>query len=197
MYHGSLAPHRGVEELLLAVQREELGDVHLAFMGFGSLVEWLRTERLDPRYEGRVHLLDAVPPDQLPLWLVDVDVAVAPIQASTLNHRLSSPNKVFEAIAAGTPVAGSDFPEFRRVILDPDFGPLGTVFEPSRPDDIARAVRSLLDLNEGERRALRARCRAAFEARWNWETESRRLLGVYDSLIAHEHPTRALVGEIA
>lgn len=186
LYHGSLAPHRGIEQLLEAIQRPELADAHLAFLGFGSMTEWLRTEVRHARFGGRVHLLDAVPPDELPSWLHGVDVAVAPIQASTLNHRNSSPNKVFEAIAAGTPVAGSNFAEFRRVIEDPMLGPLGTVFDPSSPADITRAVRELLDAPPAARAALRRRCRTAAARRWNWETESLALVGLYQRL-GHEH----------
>lgn len=185
LYHGSLAPHRGIEQLLEAIQRSELADAHLAFLGFGSMTEWLRTEVRHARFGGRVHLLDAVPPDELPSWLHGVDVAVAPIQASTLNHRNSSPNKVFEAIAAGTPVAGSNFAEFRRVIEDPVHGPLGTVFDPASPADIARAVRQLLDAPPAARAALRRRCRTAASRRWNWETESLALVGLYQRL-GHE-----------
>lgn len=184
LYHGSLAPHRGVEELLAAIQRPELADAHLAFLGFGPLLAWLREEAASVRYGRRVHVLDAVPPDELPAWLVGVDVAVAPIQASTLNHRLSSPNKVFEAICAGTPVAGSDFPEFRRVINDPEFGPLGELFDPARPQEIATAVRRILDLSVNERAALRARCLRASDERWNWETECRSLVRLYDQVRA-------------
>ena len=184
MYHGSLSPHRGIEQLLAAIQRPELADAHLAFMGFGSMLEWLRREVTEPRYGGRIQVLDAVEPDALPRWLQGVDVAVAPIQASTLNHRNSSPNKVFEAIAAGTPVAGSDFPEFRRVINDPAFGPLGVLFDPADPGDIARGVRQILDASPTERTALRQRCRAASARRWNWETESRSLVTLYDGLAA-------------
>lgn len=184
LYHGSLAPHRGIEQLLTAIELPELASAHLAFLGFGPLIEWLRVEARDSRFGGRVHVLDAVPPDELADWLQGVDVAVAPIQGSTLNHRYSSPNKVFEAIAAGTPVAGSDFPEFRRVINDAEYGPLGALFDPSRPDDIARAVRELLDADPAERAALRRRCRDASERRWNWETESQSLVAMYDRFMS-------------
>jgi glycosyltransferase involved in cell wall biosynthesis len=184
LYHGSLSPHRGLEQLLAAIQLPALAQAHLAFLGFGQLANWLHAEARDSRYGNRVHVLDAVAPDELLDWLVGVDVAVAPIQASTLNHRYSSPNKVFEAIATGTPVAGSDFPEFRRVIADPRYGPLGALFDPSSPDDIAASVRSLLDLSPAERRALRRRCRAAAEHHWNWETQSASLVGLYEGFAA-------------
>jgi glycosyltransferase involved in cell wall biosynthesis len=197
LYHGALAPHRGIEQLLAAVRRPELEHAHLAFLGFGQLTEWLRHEATRPKYRGRVHVVDAVPPDQLPRWLAGVDVAVAPIQPSTLNHRLSSPNKVFEAIAAGTPVAGSDFPEFRRVILDPTYGPLGTVFDPDRPSEIAAAVLRILDMPDAERAALRRRCLRASAERWNWDRESRALLDVYAALAAPMIPQRGRAVAVA
>jgi glycosyltransferase involved in cell wall biosynthesis len=179
VYHGSLSPHRGVEQLLTAVQLPSLAGVHLAFLGFGPMRERLRADAAAPRYDGRVHVIDAVRPEELLDWLVGIDVAVAPIQPSTLNHRYSSPNKLFEAIAVGAPVAGSDFPEFRRVIADPAFGPLGALFDPSSPQAIASAVRSILDLAPPERAALTRRCRAAAARRWNWETESTSLVALY------------------
>src|SRR5690606_1189568 len=36
LYHGSLAPHRGIEQLLAAIQRPELAEAHLAFLGYGA-----------------------------------------------------------------------------------------------------------------------------------------------------------------
>lgn len=179
LYHGSLSPHRGVEQLLSMIQLPAMAGVHLAFLGFGQMLEWLRTEVRDPLYEGRVHLVQAVRPDELLDWLVGVDVAVAPIQDSTLNHHYSSPNKVFEAIAVGTPVAGSDLPEFRSVIAESGYGSLGALFDPTSPEAIAAAVRSLLDLPSSERIALRRRCRAAAAGRWNWETEGALLVDLY------------------
>ena len=58
-------------------------------------------EAADPRYGGRLHVLAAVPPDELLDWVVDADVGVMPIQTSTLNHYLSTPNKLFECLAGG------------------------------------------------------------------------------------------------
>jgi len=196
MYHGSLSPHRGIEQLLSAIQLAALARAHLCFLGFGPMRDWLRSEAESARYRGRVHVIDAVRPDDLLEWLVGVDVAVAPIQDSTLNHRYSSPNKVFEAIAIGTPVAGSDFPEFRGVIADPVHGPLGTLFDPTDPSAIADAVRSILDLTPSERAALRQRCRAAAANRWNWETEAVSLVDLYGGFEADTAPgaIRSAVG---
>jgi len=156
--------------------------VHAVYLGYGSQEATLREMADDPRYGGRIHVLEAVAPAVLPLWVASADVGVMPIQASTLNHRLSSPNKLFESLATGLPVVVSDFLEMRRIVLEDPDGPLGAVCEPADPASVAAAIRSILDLSQAERDALRARCLRAAHERWNWETESARLVDLYDSL---------------
>jgi len=56
-----------------------------------------------------------------------------PIQASTLNHRLSSPNKLFESLATGLPVVVSDFLEMRRIVLEDPDGPASIPLEREDP----------------------------------------------------------------
>jgi glycosyltransferase involved in cell wall biosynthesis len=105
-----------------------------------------------------------------------------PIQASTLNHRLSSPNKLFESIATGLPVVVSDFVEMRRIVLEDPDGPLGAVCDPADPVSVAAAIRTILDLGPEARETLRARCLRAAHERWTWETESSHLVELYELL---------------
>jgi glycosyltransferase involved in cell wall biosynthesis len=132
----------------------------------------------------RVHVLPAVSPDVLEDWVRDADVAVMPIQDSTLNHRLSTPNKLFEALAAGVPIVASDLPELRRIVMEDPAGPLGVLCDPTDPASIAASIADLLGRPVDERRALRERCLAAARDRWNWETESARLVDLYADLAA-------------
>jgi glycosyltransferase involved in cell wall biosynthesis len=182
LYHGAFSPHRGLEELAEALLVPGMEAVHAVYLGYGSRAEALREMAEDPRYGGRLHVLEAVPLDVLPAWVASADVGVMAIQASTLNHRLSSPNKLFESIATGLPVVVSDFIEMRRIVLEDPDGPLGAVCDSADPASVAAAIRSILDLSPDEREALRARCLRAAHERWNWETESTRLVALYDSL---------------
>ena len=182
LYHGAFSAHRGLEELADALLVPGMEAVHAVYLGYGSRESELRDLAADPRYGGRLHVLKAVPPDELPAWIVSADVGVMAIQASTLNHRLSSPNKLFESIATGLPVVVSDFVEMRRIVLDDPDGPLGAVCDPADPVSIAAAIRSILDLAPAERSDLRARCLRAAHDRWNWETESAKLVALYASL---------------
>jgi glycosyltransferase involved in cell wall biosynthesis len=182
LYHGAFSAHRGLEELADALLQPGMDAVHAVYLGYGSREPALRELAADPRYGGRLHVLKAVPPDVLPAWIATADVGVMAIQASTLNHRLSSPNKLFESIATGVPVVVSDFVEMRRIVLDDPDGPLGAVCDPADPASIATAIRSILDLAPADRADLRARCLRAAHDRWNWETESAKLVALYASL---------------
>jgi len=184
LYHGVLSEVRGLRQLVDAALRPGMDDVHLVFLGHGPLRDEIAARAADPGSRGRIHLLDSVPPEELPAWVASADVGVMPNQPATANERLSTPNKLFESMAVGLPVVSSDFPERRRIILGDPAGPLGAVCDPTSPEAIAIAIRSILDLADEERAALRSRILRAAHERWNWETESARLVGLYEELAA-------------
>lgn len=188
LYHGGFSAHRGLEELGQAILQPGLERVHAVFLGYGSMRPWLDAQATDARYAGRFHVLDAVPPAELVPWVASADVGVMAIQPSTLNHRLSTPNKLFECLAAGTPVVASDFPEMHRIVRDDPAGPLGVLCDPASPASLAAGIRSLLDLPPDEMADLRRRCLRAAHDRWNWETESARLLELYADLVPAPDP---------
>jgi glycosyltransferase involved in cell wall biosynthesis len=182
LYHGGFSAHRGLEQLAGAILEPGLERVHAVFLGYGSQRAMLDELASDPRFGGRLHVVDAVPPAELLPWVASANVAVMPIQPSTLNHRLATPNKLFEALAAGVPVVASDFTEMRTIILGNPDGPLGAMCRPADVADVARAIRQIVELPESETAALRSRCLRAAHERWNWETESARLVALYEEL---------------
>jgi glycosyltransferase involved in cell wall biosynthesis len=182
LYHGSLVAHRGLPVLLRAMGDPRLAGAHLVYMGFGPLRPQLEAQAADAEWRDRVHFLAPVPPGVLTAWVVGADVAAMPIEHSTLNHYLSSPNKLFEAMAAGVPVVGPDYPEFRRLVRDHAAGPLGRLCDPSEPSDVAAAIALILRASPVERARLRRRCRLAAVELWNWQREADLLLGLYASL---------------
>lgn len=184
LYHGGFSRYRGLEQLAEASRLPGLERCHVVYLGYGSLRSTLDALVVDPRYGGRLHVLDAVDPSVLLEWIASADVEVVAGQHSTLNHYLSAPNKLFEALAAGVPVVMMDFPYVRQIVLDDPAGPLGVMCDPADPASIAAAIHAILDLNPTERRALSDRCRRAARDRWNWETESERLVSLYADLAA-------------
>ncbi|MGZ6272308.1 MAG: glycosyltransferase [Candidatus Limnocylindrales bacterium] len=180
--HGGFQPGRGLEETAAAMLEPGLDGAHLVFLGFRPGV--LEPILADGRLEERVHYLPGVLPAEVTAWVAGADVDVMAILPADLNSILSTPNKLFESLAAGVPVVSSDFPERRRIVLGDPAGPLGALCDPAQPASIAAAIRSVLELDAASRAELRARCLSAAHERWNWEQEGARLVGLYAELAA-------------
>ena len=102
-----------------------------------------------------------------------------PIQASTLNHRLTTPNKLFEAMAAGVPVVASDLPGMASIVTETG---CGVLCDPADPGSIAAAIRSILDASPDERGAYGMRGRRAAAETYNWEAQAAVLFEEYGRL---------------
>ncbi len=181
--HGGFQPGRGLAETAAAMLEPGLEGAHLVLLGYGQQGVF-KPLLDDPRLAGRVHHLAAVPPFEVTAWVAGADVDVMAILPTDPNSLLSTPNKLFESLAAGVPVVSSDFPARRRIVLEDPAGPLGAVCDPTRPASIATAIRSILELDPAARDRLRARCLRTAHARWNWETESAKLVRLYAELAA-------------
>jgi glycosyltransferase involved in cell wall biosynthesis len=183
LYHGGLTAGRGVELLMQAMDVEGLEDVHLILMGYGERSDEFRRLARSDRGSQRIHVLDPVPPSDLLPWVASADVGAMPNPGMTRNDYFSSPNKLFECLAAGIPVIASDVPTMRRIIIDDPDGPLGALCDPTSTASIAAAMWSIVRLNPSDKGALRARCLRAADERWNWEREGETLLSVYSEVI--------------
>lgn len=177
LYHGGLFPHRGIEQLMEAMP--QVDGAALVLMGYGALEAGLRRSILEPAIAGRVHLLRAVPPEELHAWVASADVVAMPIQPSTLNHRLTTPNKLFEAMASGVPVVASDLPGMAPIVTETG---CGVLCDPADPGSIAAALRRLLDLPDADRLAVADRALRAAHDVYNWETQAVTLLREYGRL---------------
>ena len=180
LYHGGFLPSRGIDVLATAVL--SVRGVALVLMGDGPLRPTLARLAGEPRADGRVHVLPPVPPAELVPWIAAADVGVMVNQPISRNERISTPNKLFECLAAGVPVVSSDFPARRRIVIDDPDGPLGAVCDPTDPVAIAAALRVVLDRSTEETADLRRRVLAAAHARWTWERQAATLLEVYGRL---------------
>ena len=179
LYHGGFLRDRGLPELIAAITTPGLEFAHLVLMGSGPMAAELRGRADAAAVTGRVHVIPPVPPADLAEWVASADVGAMPNQPRTANERISTPNKLYECLAAGIPVVSSDFPERRRIIVEDPDGPLGALCDPTDPDSIGGALRAILELDPEASAALRARCLEAARQRWNWETQSANLLGMY------------------
>jgi glycosyltransferase involved in cell wall biosynthesis len=178
LYQGGLAPHRGIEELIAALD-QLTGNIHLCLLGYGPLETAFADEARRDVHRGRLHVLPAVPPTELLDWVASADIVAMPIQPSTLNHRLTTPNKLFEAMAVGVPVVASDLPGMAPIVKETG---CGVVCDPTDPAAIAEAIRSIFALHTAEREAMSQRALAAAAGPYSWEAQIEVLLDEYGRL---------------
>jgi glycosyltransferase involved in cell wall biosynthesis len=177
LYQGQLATERGIEQAMDAILL--VPGAVLALLGFGSREAAYRAMAASPPYADRVFLLPAVPPSDLLTWTASADIMVMPIQPTTTNHEFTTPQKLWEAIAAGVPIVASDLPGMAPVVTSHG---VGIVCDPTSPAAIAAAIRRLLAAPPAERMAMRDHVLAVAHEHYTWEAQVRTLLRVYDGL---------------
>ena len=177
LYMGRIFHSRGVEESIQSTKY--LRNCSLVIFGFGpdyyisGLKELIRSEGV----MDRIYFFDAVPFDEVTRYAMSADVGLVLHQNVGLNYYYVSPNKLFECMAAGLPVVGSNFPDLKRFVEGYNFG---VTCDPGNPKEIANAISYILS-DEHRYEEMR---RNALEAAkvFNWENESNKLLAVYKGL---------------
>ncbi len=95
------------------------------------------------------------------------------------NHIHSQPNKMFEYMSAGIPVVASNFPLWKEII---EGNRCGICVDPMNPKAIADAINYLL-INLDKAEEMGKNGQKAVINKYNWESEKKELLGLYEKLI--------------
>ncbi|MGC4377264.1 glycosyltransferase family 4 protein [Fictibacillus sp. Mic-4] len=93
-------------------------------------------------------------------------------------YMVSYPIKLFEYMAAGIPSIASNFPLWREFV---EGNQCGICVNPLHPEEIAKAMKWLIDHPE-EARRMGENGRKAVIEKYNWEKESEELVRLYESL---------------
>jgi len=176
LYQGGLKPGRGLSQLVRAFEFLEDGIV-LVLMGDGTLKQELSMLARQLGLDNRVWFHPRVLPDVLLTYTASADLGVVIYENTCRNNYLCLPNKLFEYLAVGIPIAMCDFPELKKLLRKYE---VGREFDPSSPKSIADAIRyCLADPARYERMRVNTQ-RAMLE--YNWENEAAKLIEVYRSL---------------
>ena len=189
LYLGRLIPNRGLDEAAAAVGRVDRAV--LVLVGFGEGQEQEQERAKDPRFSGRHFTLPAVHPDDVPAWAASADVTLVALPPTSLNQRLTTPNKFWESLAGGTPVVVGRATSTMRAIVEREH--LGAVVDTDDVEDVAAGLRGILDADPVERAALRARCLGAAHDHYNWETSVEPYLGLVERLAGRQPAGTAAV----
>jgi glycosyltransferase involved in cell wall biosynthesis len=182
LYLGGVGPARNIENVILALQYLPEKCVFVV-QGPGIDVYREGYTALATRVGvgDRVFCLDPVGKDQVVAASAFADCGILMLRNICLNFYLYYPNKFFEYMLAGLPVAVSDFPEVSAHVARER---CGVTFDPDDPKSIAGALKWLYEHPE-ERARMGERGRKSVMEKCNWE-EAIKQLSESLAVLCHE-----------
>ena len=175
IYIGSVTINRGLENTVYALAHAK--DMHLAMIGPRSpetekvLIEIAR----DLDLIDRLHLVDPVPPDEVISFVRSADVSLVLIQNVCKSYELCLPNKLFESLFAGIPVAVAKLVELETIVNKTS---AGLIVDETDPVAIANGAMEII-INR-EKYTLSAPMMAELQKDYGWETQRKKLVALYD-----------------
>lgn len=98
------------------------------------------------------------------------------------NYIESLPTKLFEYMLCGKPVIASNFPLWKTIVED---NKCGLTVNPLNSKEISNAIEYIME-HPDEARQMGENGRKAVEERYNWESEGKKLLEIYEDLLRVE-----------
>jgi len=180
IYVGGLSKDRGLEILLETGERLKRAHPDARLQVLGPLeLGGIRPEyALVDRWGAYgVEYLGRVPHREVPKWLRRARVGLIPL-FPTPNYTRATPVKLFEYMLAGLPVVASDFGIIRSIVRETG---CGLLVPPGDPDALSTAVEILLR-DPAKAVEMGQKGRRAVLDRYNWGSEEKKLLALYESL---------------
>lgn len=177
IYQGALNLGRGIE---LAIETMRyLPEYVLLIAGTGDIEKKLHrlTEKLG--LQKQVKFLGLLNPETLSRITASAWMGISFEEDMGLSYRYALPNKLFDYIAAGIPVATSNLPEMSAIVKQYD---IGIIIDNRNPRAVARKIETLLQTPE---QMDRYRKRVQFAANeLTWEKEKAKLLKHLETCIS-------------
>lgn len=170
LFAGTPRPHKGLEDLILALRDIDRKDVKLLIVG-GNLKD-LYIQKLLQINKDSIIVTGYQPHTKMPEFLSMADIVVLP-QRKTLNAMAQIPGKIFEAMAMAKPIVAtriSDIPE----ILDG----CGLIVESENIDELSTAIKYVLE-NKNAALELGTKAREKCIEKYSWDAMEKTLLTVF------------------
>jgi glycosyltransferase involved in cell wall biosynthesis len=175
-YVGGIAADRGAREMVEAMALMKTGGASLELAGHFSPAS-LEDELSKLPGWNKVHVHGTLNRPAVSALLARVRVGLV-LLSPIPNFVASVPIKMFEYMSAGIPFVASDFPGFRAIVKK---HACGLVVDAANPPKIAEAIDYLLS-NPPEAEQMGLRGRRAVEEEFNWSTEEKKLLELYEEI---------------
>ena len=170
IYHGNLGGGRYLNEI---VESSKYYDEHiyLVIMGNGQLQGVLETKAGKNAF-----FLNSVPYESLFEYTSDANLGLVLLEHINYSKKHASANKLFEYMACGIATLASDSPELIKVI---EAEKNGIITKNFKPKDIALRINEFFR-NEKEAILMGNQGRKAFENKYNWGLEEKKMLKLFE-----------------
>ncbi|MCI0691264.1 glycosyltransferase family 4 protein [candidate division KSB1 bacterium] len=174
-YIGGFTLGRVILPLVKATQFDP--EMTVLLLGDGPQREAIMAEL--PRHP-HVRYLGRVPQEQVPDYTALADVIYYGLDHHFADDNIhySSPNALFNALAAGKPVLTTNLGEIARIVREEK---CGVIVEQPAPERLAEAVKQLRD--PAFRAPLSMNARRAAQDKYNWNAAAAMLLSIYQQLL--------------
>jgi|SRR3990172_1251183 len=171
MFLGTPRPHKGLEDIVKAIDLLGRKDIRFVIVGKGS----------DPNYERKLQnigkdsviLLDQIPFNEVPKLLCMADLVVLP-QKKTVQTHGQIPAKIFDAMAMAKPIIANNVSDMPQILNG-----CGIIIEPGDIERLAEKIEWVfMHPIEAMEMGLRARQRCLKE--YSWDVMEERLVGVFE-----------------
>jgi len=179
LYVGDTSIRRGTLNALMAAEmlQEKIPELQLIFVGNSSQDHLLHTFVKEKRLANIVQFEGWQEPGLLPSYINAADLCLSPLLRNP-HHDTTYANKLFQYMACGKAVVGSNCPAQKKVI---DTEACGVTYESDDAGDMARVILALYN-NPKEILRLGENGARAVQNHWNWDVTGLNLLNLYDEI---------------
>lgn len=175
MFPGAPRPHKGVEDVLDALELLNQDDLRLVIIGGSPYDDY--DDRLKQRYGKWIIQLPRSPIEKMPELVAAAHILVVP-QRNTLTAIAQFPLKLTDGMAMAKPILSTTVGDIPEIL-----GNTGYLVEPQNPPQIAEMITEIFanwDLAEQKGKQARDRCLEFYGTK----AMSKILMGVFQSLIS-------------
>ena len=169
-YAGDISKERGAIEMAKAAAL-----IRGKFYFAGNTLSDILSNEIEAISCGKVVQLGYIKQEELFRFISLSSIGVI-LSHPSANNMDSSPNKLFEYMAAGLAIVASDFPLWRKII---DESRCGICVDPFDYIAVAKIINRLIE-NPEEATEMGENGRRAVEKNYSWHSESTKLLAVYN-----------------
>lgn len=176
VYLGAFRFGRGIKQVIESAKFLD-DSYRILFIGYGPWQKKITNQIKKNHLEDKIKVLDKIAPGKIISVVRGCEVGLCLIEKVSLSYYLSSPNKLFQYIGAEVPVLGSNFPEFKRVILGNN---IGEVVDVTKPKMIAQKI-SLM-CQEVNQRKYQGKLKGLAKEKFSWKSEEKKLVQLYKKI---------------